>query len=826
MSLQTNQLANLDINDMDDIPDSYLCPINHVLMEFPVLAEDGNTYEKSAIEQWIRTKPISPMDNRTPLSLDRLVPNRALKDAIDIIRKNFENLVVERSKSVLEESTKHLIPSINFTTRHFQSKKDDNITNLMVTIKASDPLTRPPAHICCTIDTSGSMGRDATIKNESGMTENDGLSLLDIVKHGVRTIIENLGENDYISIISYSNNAKIVVDTMKMTKENKKIATDKLNMLHPDYQTNFWDGLSKSLKCIEKAQHLVKNSSVFILTDGQPNIIPPKGNINTFKKYLDKHNIKCSVNTYGFGFYDIDSTELNEISNLGNGTYNYISDSSMLGTTFVNTLSNTLTSFESNMILKVILPEGIIFEDGGYQNNFDMKTNEWEYENIKLGSFHYGQEKNIILTFNRDTSREQNIELYLEMNDIDYYASLSHKISNEPVVYDENVVNKFIIQRMRFSLLNSIKNIIDTYKHYKSIDHIFTISNSWRLSSPKIEKLIERSQISRFDEIKKYASDINSDFIQVKEAIQIGSDNFKKWGYHYLLSLYGAHLMEECNNFKDPGVQYYGGAQFGEIRDNADEIFCNLPAPEPSNRPNYGTGYRGGGGGATRGSNRIDMSSYHNISNGCFKGSCLVELQDGSKKQIKDIKKGDILKRMDDYNNVRFSKVRCLVKSKCLDDKCKMVYFESDEGGLWITEYHPMLQNQNWIFPCSIKRGEDIQAEYVYNLVLEDNYGHGDHIVGIGGFNCVTLGHHYEHPVVKHDYFGSQKVIDDLQMFQGFSDGMVVIQYEDIVRGEDKRICGIKPFTQANKKNISKYTEEEHVRNNIEFNGVGALFAQ
>ena len=69
------------------------------------------------------------------------------------------------------------------------------------------------------------------------------------------------------------------------------------------------------------------------------------------------------------------------------------------------------------------------------------------------------------------------------------------------------------------------KNIIEPIKTMPGVN---------RYSLDKIEKLIERSQISRFDEIKKYASDINSDFIQVKEAIQIGSDNFKKWGYHYL----------------------------------------------------------------------------------------------------------------------------------------------------------------------------------------------------------------------------------------------------------------------------------------------------
>ena len=31
-----------------------------------------------------------------------------------------------------------------------------------------------------------------------------------------------------------------------------------------------------------------------------------------------------------------------------------------------------------------------------------------------------------------------------------------------------------------------------------------------------------------------------------------------KWGKHYLQSLQRAHELQQCNNFKDPGVQFYG----------------------------------------------------------------------------------------------------------------------------------------------------------------------------------------------------------------------------------------------------------------------------
>mmetsp|Transcript_84192 Transcript_84192/g.158472 ORF Transcript_84192/g.158472 Transcript_84192/m.158472 type:complete len:92 (-) Transcript_84192:54-329(-) len=64
-------------------------------------------------------------------------------------------------------------------------------------------------------------------------------------------------------------------------------------------------------------------------------------------------------------------------------------------------------------------------------------------------------------------------------------------------------------------------------------------------------------------------------------------DWFSKWGVHYLPSIMFAHRLQQCNNFKDPGVQCYGGKLFQEIRDDADDVFNNLPAPKPSIRRSH-----------------------------------------------------------------------------------------------------------------------------------------------------------------------------------------------------------------------------------------------
>lgn len=51
-------------------------------MKDPVIDPEGNSYERVAIEEWLQKNNISPI-TRTPLNINDLRPNRALKDAID-----------------------------------------------------------------------------------------------------------------------------------------------------------------------------------------------------------------------------------------------------------------------------------------------------------------------------------------------------------------------------------------------------------------------------------------------------------------------------------------------------------------------------------------------------------------------------------------------------------------------------------------------------------------------------------------------------------------------------------------------------------------------
>lgn len=66
---------------MDTTDDALLCPITLALFRDPVVAEDGHTYERTAIEEWIQRNGTSPM-TRKPMSLEILIPNYAIKKVL------------------------------------------------------------------------------------------------------------------------------------------------------------------------------------------------------------------------------------------------------------------------------------------------------------------------------------------------------------------------------------------------------------------------------------------------------------------------------------------------------------------------------------------------------------------------------------------------------------------------------------------------------------------------------------------------------------------------------------------------------------------------
>uniref|UniRef100_A0A336N0I2 CSON012709 protein n=1 Tax=Culicoides sonorensis TaxID=179676 RepID=A0A336N0I2_CULSO len=65
-----------------EVPMDFVCPITHEIMKEPVIADDGFNYERSAIEQWFKMKPTSPMTNLELTTTDT-IENVVLRGKIE-----------------------------------------------------------------------------------------------------------------------------------------------------------------------------------------------------------------------------------------------------------------------------------------------------------------------------------------------------------------------------------------------------------------------------------------------------------------------------------------------------------------------------------------------------------------------------------------------------------------------------------------------------------------------------------------------------------------------------------------------------------------------
>ena len=170
------------------------------------------------------------------------------------------------------------------------------------------------------------------------------------------------------------------------------------------------------------------------------------------------------------------------------------------------------------------------------------------------------------------------------------------------------------------------------------------------------------------------------------------------------------------------------------------------------------------------------MTTYSDINVGCWAPESKILMFDGSSKRADEIEKGDVIMTYDSSNpidefgavQVSMVPVLCVVETKIPGEKIKMCTLPS---GLKITPWHPIKKDaHNWVFPHSIVSPEIEECNSIFNLILPCG-----HIPVISNTPCITLGHGYNEGILRHPYFGTRKVIDDLSKVVGFTDGHIII---------------------------------------------------
>merc|ERR1711959_510878 len=112
------------------------------------------------------------------------------------------------------------------------------------------------------------------------------------------------------------------------------------------------------------------------------------------------------------------------------------------------------------------------------------------------------------------------------------------------------------------------------------------------------------------------------------------------------------------------------------------------------------------------------------------------------------------------------SEVAAVVRTSCPGGQAELVELP---GGLLATPWHPIRVEGAWRFPCHLAKPSVQSCAAVYNLVL-----HGGHAsMFVCGVECVVLGHGLEDATAEHEYFGTHRVIEDLERTPGWQQGLV-----------------------------------------------------
>ena len=331
-------------------PKEWECPITKEIMRIPVMANDGITYEKEAIEKWLSTSSKSPITGVT-INRGSLTINYALKNTI-------EQMVFNKIESGINSSHwSNSTVNLSLSASKFKYK-DDNY--LKIKINTSEKGEAKETLVLSLVDVSGSMDTEVSNENDA---EQHGFSRLDLVKHSLKTIIKSCTDKVELCLIPFSETAHVLMNPTKMIETEKSKACDYVDSLQPTNTTNIWDALRLALEISKNPTHSNKNIFILLFTDGVPNVNPPRGISETLKNSLKTFKLNGTINTFGFG-YGLDSSLLREISDIGFGSYSFIPDATMVGTVFVNFIANSLLTCATNKVLKI--------KTGGFEKDINI----------------------------------------------------------------------------------------------------------------------------------------------------------------------------------------------------------------------------------------------------------------------------------------------------------------------------------------------------------------------------------------------------------------------------------------------------------------------
>ena len=252
---------------------------------------------------------------------------------------------------------------------------------LVVNVKAKElpEEEKSGSNLVFLIDTSGSMNQT----NKIGL-------LVDSMK----LLVEQLTEEDTVSIVTYASNDRVVLDGVKGSDKEKII--DALDELFAGGSTNGEGGIKKAYKIAQKHMKGHSNSRIIMCSDGDLNV-----GISSESALIDLISEKRDTGIYlsvlGFGEGNYKDNKMEALANNGNGNYYYIDTLKEGYKVLVEDLSSTLVTIADDVKFQLEFnPEYVKgYRKIGYENR-DMANEDFHDDTKDGGEVGYGHEVTVV----------------------------------------------------------------------------------------------------------------------------------------------------------------------------------------------------------------------------------------------------------------------------------------------------------------------------------------------------------------------------------------------------------------------------------------------
>ncbi|MBQ3890544.1 MAG: von Willebrand factor type A domain-containing protein, partial [Lachnospiraceae bacterium] len=213
--------------------------------------------------------------------------------------------------------------------------KESKLLMLGVNTKDLNEEKKPDSNIVFLVDVSGSMDDD------------DKLPLL---KDSMKLLVETLSKNDRVSIVTYANGTKLVLDGV--TCDSRRKINKAFDSLMAGGGTNGEGGIELAYEVAKK--HFIEggNNRVIIATDGDFNIGKHRGN-ELEDLISEKKETGVFLSVLGFGSGNYNDVTGETLADKGNGNYSYIDCIEEAKRVLVDEFSSTIYTVAKDTKLQV-----------------------------------------------------------------------------------------------------------------------------------------------------------------------------------------------------------------------------------------------------------------------------------------------------------------------------------------------------------------------------------------------------------------------------------------------------------------------------------------